>query len=166
MSNFGTVSAHGGHAAVRFERRYEARPEEVWAALTKPAAMGRWLGAEVTIQPEIGGTVLLRWPGGEAMTGSVLRCDPPRLLEYSWKESGEEIDSVVTFEIAPAGPGTILVLEHRRIDPGSVVGFGAGWHGHLDALGALLAGHSYDLDGSYQRLRPVYEARLANNAAS
>jgi hypothetical protein len=51
-------------------------------------------------------------------------------------------------------------VARRRIDPGSVVGFGAGWHGHLDALGALLSGRSFDLDGSYQRLKPVYEARL------
>ena len=100
------------------------------------------------------------------MTWSILHCDPPRLLEYSWKENGEEAESVVTFEIAPSGRGTIPALEHRRIDPSSVVGFGAGWHGHLDAFGALLAGGSYDLDSSYQRLRPVYESRLAEDPAS
>jgi uncharacterized protein YndB with AHSA1/START domain len=37
--------------------------------------------------------VQLRWPGGEQMTGSVLRCDPPRLLGYSWQENGEDAES-------------------------------------------------------------------------
>ena len=41
MSDFGTMSIHGSHAAVRFERRNDAAEEEVWAALTQPACMGR-----------------------------------------------------------------------------------------------------------------------------
>jgi uncharacterized protein YndB with AHSA1/START domain len=160
------ASVYGSHASVRFERQYDASAKEVWDALTQPAPMSRWLGAEVTIQAEPGGAVQLRWPGGEQMTGTILRCIPPRLLEYSWKESEEEPESVVTFEVSPAGSGALLVLEHRRIDPGEIVGLGAGWHGHLDALGALLSGRSSELAGSYERLRPVYEARLANNSLS
>ena len=166
MSDFGIASRRDSHAVIRFERRYEAPAEDLWAALTQAASLSRWLGAEVTIQPEVGGTVHLRWPGGEQMTGSILRCDPPRLLEYSWKESDGWAESVVTFEVSTAGSGALLVLEHRKIDPSSVVGFGAGWHGHLDALGALLSGGAYDLAGSYERLRPVYEARLADGALS
>jgi uncharacterized protein YndB with AHSA1/START domain len=160
MSEFGVASNRDDGATIRFERRYEAPAEEVWAALTQPASLGRWLGADVTIQPETGGTVQVRWPGGEQMTGSILRCDPPRVLEYTWNEGEHEAESVVRFEVSPAGSASILVLEHRRLGPGSVVAFGAGWHGHLDALGALLSGGSYDLDGSYERLKPVYEARL------
>ena len=160
MSDFGIASRHENGAMIRFERRYEALAEDVWAALTQPDSLGRWLGAEVTIQPETGGTVRVRWPGGEQMTGSILRCEPPCVLEYTWNEGEHEPESVVRFEVSPAGSESILVLEHRRLDPGSVVGFAAGWHGHLDALGALLSGGSFDLDGSYERLRPVYEARL------
>jgi uncharacterized protein YndB with AHSA1/START domain len=126
MSDFGVASRHGNGATIRFERRYEAVPEEVWAGLTQPASLGRWLGAEVTIQPETGGTVLVRWPGGEQMTGSILRCEPPSVLEYTWNEGEHEPESVVSFEVSPAGSGSILVLEHRRLDPGSVAGFGAG----------------------------------------
>jgi uncharacterized protein YndB with AHSA1/START domain len=166
MSDFGIASVHESHASIRFERQLKASAEEVWAALTQPDPMSRWLGAEVRIQAEPGGAVQLRWPGGEQMTGSILRCIPPRLLEYSWKESAEEAESVVTFEVSPAGSGARLVLEHRRIDPSSIVGFGAGWHGHLDALGALLSGRSSELAGSYERLRPVYAARLADNSLS
>ena len=166
MSDFGTASVHGNHASVRFERQLRASAEEVWTALTQPDPLSRWLGAEVTIQAELGGAVLLRWPGGEQMTGSILRCIPPRLLEYSWKESEEEAESVVTFEVSPAGSGARLVLEHRLIDPGTIAGLGAGWHGHLDALDALLSGEIYELAGSYERLRPVYEARLADKSVS
>jgi uncharacterized protein YndB with AHSA1/START domain len=166
MSDFGITSTQDSHAVIRFERRYEATAEDVWAALTQAASLSRWLGAEVELRPEVGSQVLLRWPGGEQMTGSILRCHPPRLLEYSWSEGEGEPESVVTFEISPAGSASILVLEHRQLSPGSLAGFSAGWHGHLDALGALLSGEPFDLDGSYERLRPVYEARLADSSLS
>lgn len=166
MSDYGIASKLDSDAVIRFERRYEATAEDVWAALTQPASLSRWLGAEVELRPEVGGQVVLRWPGGEQMTGSILRCDPPRLLEYSWSEGRDQPESVVTFEVSAAGSASILVLEHRQLNPGSLAGFGAGWHGHLDALGALLSGEPFDLDGSYERLRPVYEARLADSALS
>jgi uncharacterized protein YndB with AHSA1/START domain len=163
MSEYGAVARQGEHVMIRFERRYDAPADEVWAALTQAERLSRWLGAEVAIQPEMGGAVLLRWPGGEQMTGSILRCEPPSLLEYSWRESDAAAESVVRFEVSSAGLGTVLVLEHRRIDPAEAIGFGAGWHGHLDALGALLTGGSYDLAGSYERLGPVYAGRLAHD---
>jgi len=164
MNDFGIASRHAGFAVVRFVRRYAASAEELWAALTREDQLGRWLGAQVSIQPKVGGVILLRWPGGERMNGAILRCEPPRLLEYSWQENQDEPESTVTFEISSDGSGAVLVLEHRRLDPRSVVGFAAGWHGHLDALAALLCGGTYDLAGSYERLRPVYEARVDSSS--
>src|SRR5262249_49433030 len=126
MNDFGIASSHDGFAVVRFVRRYAASAEELWAALTTEAQLGRWLGAEVSIEPKVGGKIVLRLPGGERMNGAILRFDPPRLLEYSWQENQHEPESTVTFEVSSAGSGAVLVLEHRRLDPGSVVGFGAG----------------------------------------
>ena len=40
MSDFGTASIDGSHASVRFERRYGAPVEGVWAALTQQASLG------------------------------------------------------------------------------------------------------------------------------
>ena len=41
---------------------------------------------------------------------AVTRCDPPRVLSYTWGEHSE-----VTFELSPQGDDVLLVLTHRRL---------------------------------------------------
>ena len=79
------------------------------------------------------------------------------MLGYTWNEGGDE--SVVRFELAADGEGTLLVLTHERID--SLPGFGAGWHAHLDMLDGLLAGREVEWQGRFDELRPRYEEVMA-----
>jgi uncharacterized protein YndB with AHSA1/START domain len=79
--------------ALRLTRRYTAPPAEVWAALTDPESVARWLG-----QP----------------LGRVVREDPPRLLELDWSTKGEPA-ATVRFELTETHGGTLLVLDHRGI---------------------------------------------------
>jgi hypothetical protein len=72
MTGFGAISLDGSVAAVRFERWYAASAAELWAALTDPERMRRWLGAEVSLEGRVGGAVRLRWQGGEEMDGVAL----------------------------------------------------------------------------------------------
>jgi uncharacterized protein YndB with AHSA1/START domain len=83
-----------GHCEVRFTRRYDATPAEVWAALTEPESVARWLGPVPT---------------------SVRESDPERVLELNWLPPGDE-PSVVRFELTAVEAGTQLVLDHRRIN--------------------------------------------------
>jgi len=71
--------------------------------------------------------------------GRVTRCDPPRLLSYTW---GDEPDaSEVTFELTPQGKTVLLVITHRRLgDRGTMVSVATGWHTHLGILIDLLSG--------------------------
>src|SRR5215472_3687071 len=135
MTDFGTISIDGPEVSVRFERWYDASLTELWGALTEPDRMARWLGAEVSIEARAGGAVRLRWEGGE-MDGVITVLEPGRVLEYTWREAALGVASVVRFELRPEGPGTLLVLEHTGVPAEQVAGFGAGWHGHLDALAA------------------------------
>jgi uncharacterized protein YndB with AHSA1/START domain len=106
--------------AVRFTRYYRAAPGEVWAALTEPDSLARWLG-----------------PMADSMRQSTRSLEPERLLEVDWTPRGES-PSVVRFELRPDGTGTVLVLDHRRID--ARVGMRAMgiWERHLERLDALL----------------------------
>jgi hypothetical protein len=70
--------------------------------------------------------------------------------------------SVVRFELRAEGPGTLLVLEHTGVPADQAAGFGAGWHGHLDALAATLAGQVADPHERYRTLAPQYARRLGN----
>lgn len=137
MSELGRIEPDGSRRTIRFERRYDASPAEVWAALTEPDRLARWL-APATIDRQVGGRMRVDF-GDDVVTGAVLRLQPEELLELEWRFPGEE-ESVVRFELAPDGDGTLLMLEHRALGAEQATGYGAGWHAHLDRLGDLLGG--------------------------
>lgn len=158
----GQLRLEGDRRGVRFERRYEASPEEVWSALTEPERLGRWLADVAELELRVGGRFLLRWSesdGTQKTDGTVLALEHGRLLELNWTYPGEP-DSTARFELRPERDGTILVLDHRGLPPAAIGGYGAGWHSHLDSLEAHLAGRKADWSARFQELGPVYEASV------
>ena len=98
------------------------------------------------------------------MNGRVTRCEPPRLLSYTW---GDENDpSEVTFELSPRGRDVVLVITHRRLgDRGSMISVASGWHTHL----GLLADHFHEEPArlfwsTKIRLADEYEKRFLDSA--
>lgn len=157
MSTLGTITDEGDTRTVRFERRYPVPREEVWAALTEPARLARWL-TESTVEPREGGRVAFDFGEGGTCTGTVVAWDPPAVLEYGW-DFPDETRSVVRWELAADGDGTVLTLVHRLLGPATAAGYGAGWHAHLDQLGAALTGgDDVDWMARYEELRPEYAA--------
>ena len=108
-----------GYCEVRFTRRYNATPAEVWAALTEPESIARWLGPVPT---------------------RVRESEPERMLELDWEPPGDE-PSVVRFELtAREGGGTQLVLDHRRINAVQGGLYSERWTNTLLHLDELLGG--------------------------
>jgi uncharacterized protein YndB with AHSA1/START domain len=99
--------------SVRLTRRYADSPAEVWRALTEPASLARWLR-----------------PGFEVRPATV---EPGRVLELDWQPPGED-PSVVRIELGADGDGTILVLDHARIEARLGMGALQFWGGVLDRL--------------------------------
>jgi uncharacterized protein YndB with AHSA1/START domain len=156
MTDMGLYRSDGERRSVRFEREYDASVEEVWAALTEPDRLRGWLAAGgAVLEPWTGGRFEVRMTPGEAETawGTVLAFAPPRLLEVEWHYEGED-ESVLRIELQPRGSRTLLVLDHRRLQSTQAVGYGAGWHAHLDALDDVLGGVS---PGSWEHR---FQARL------
>ncbi len=140
----GTLVVSGEIAMIAFERRLGHPVEVVWAALTDPEERAAWLGAG-TLEPREGGQVSIR-TGPEdrperqrTISGRVLACDPPRVLEHEWIQPGLAV-SVVRYELKADAGGTILRLTHRRSVAPGATGGRAGWHAYLDRLAAHLAG--------------------------
>jgi uncharacterized protein YndB with AHSA1/START domain len=104
-----------GYCSLRLTRRYAEPPEEVWQALTEPAARARWLR-----------------PGFPVEQRAV---DPGRVLELDWRPPGEE-PSLVRIELRASGAGTELVLDHERIEAQAGMQAMRFWPGTLDRLGA------------------------------
>ena len=115
------------HCTVRLTRRYAAAPSEVWDALTDRESLGRWLASVVDVQLVAGGAFVLALAGdGGRIDARVREVEAERVLELDWSHAEEE-RSVVRFELAPDGDGTLLVLDHRRIDEPIGMAYIARW---------------------------------------
>jgi uncharacterized protein YndB with AHSA1/START domain len=171
MSDYGVVPDRG---TIRFQRVLPGTLERVWAYLTEPELRGKWL-ASGPMELHVGGRVELHFlhaslsphveptparfkhfEGGCKQEGRVTRCEPPRLLAYTWGG-----DSEVTFELTPRDEDTLLVLTHRRLNPDDMVSVASGWHTHLGILvdharGAVPAGFW----SMHARMEAEYQARL------
>lgn len=161
----GTVRPDGDVTALHFERRYDASPDEVWAALTEPESIGRWLFADAVLEPRVGGDFRLRWSENEA-GGSVLVWEPPQTLEVEWNETN--LRSILRIEVSAIGNGAALALEHRNITPKAAIGMGAGWHAHLESLDEILSGREASSERwwpRYEELRPAYEELVSTTGA-
>jgi uncharacterized protein YndB with AHSA1/START domain len=156
-----TLRADDEQVGLRFERHYDATPDEVWAALTEPESIRRWLLAEAVLEPRVGGVFALDWSADDRADGRVRVWDPPLALEVDWIEPS--VQSVLRIELSAAESGTMLVLDHRNVASDAAVGMGAGWHAHLEALGELLEGGDPDADGverRFESLRSEYALLL------
>jgi uncharacterized protein YndB with AHSA1/START domain len=165
--------------AVRFERLLPGPIERVWAYLTESEKRGKWLAAG-PMELRVGGKVELRfrhadlsprleptpdrykqYEEGARVFGRVTRCDPPRLLGYTWgEEDGSETEA--TFELTAQGREVLLVVTHRRLhDRRAMIGVAAGWHTHLAILSdTLLAREPRPFWSTHTRLEAEYEKRL------
>ncbi len=150
MSDLGKIIGPG---TLRIERLLPGPIERVWAYLTESEKRGTWLASGET-ELRVGGKVEFHFlhasltphnepiperfksmEHGASFAGRVTQCEPPRLLSYTWGDSGE-----VTFELAPRGDHVLLVITDRRTDSSEDVGAAAGWDAHLGILEDNLAG--------------------------
>jgi uncharacterized protein YndB with AHSA1/START domain len=144
-------------AEIRIVRTLPGPIERVWDYLTDSEKRARWFaGGTIELRP--GGQVTLNFrhknivpdetppaeyqkhhDPGSSMTGIVTRCEPPRLLAFTFGGDGE---SEAKFELTPQGNDVLLVLTHRAWggDLPFMADFGAGWHAHVAHLVALLEG--------------------------
>jgi len=146
-----------GPAEVRFVRTLPGPIERVWEYLTDPEKRARWF-AGGPMEQRVGGKMRLNFrhkdlapdetppegyeqhhDPGQSMDGIVTRCEPPRVLAFTF---GSERESEVTIELTSQGKNVQLVLTHRATggDRPYMSEFGAGWHTHFIFLVALLEG--------------------------
>lgn len=165
----GSLRPLSGRTAVRFERTYRTTATDLWSAVTDPARVGRWL-APLSGDLQPGGGWRLDF-GDDESSGTVLRCQPPHLLEVSWDFPGEPT-SRVTVQVAPGataegGPSSHLVLEHVLLPGAQAAGYGAGWHAHLDGLAAELQdGPPAAWDEVFAAVLPRYRSRAAGTTGA
>ena len=123
--------------------RIAAPPETVFRFFTDSARWAKWWGVGSTIDARVGGTVLIRYPGGVEASGEVLEMAPPSRIVFTYGyASGKPIppgSSEVVIELRSCGEGTLLTLAHRFSDPLVRDQHVQGWRYQLSVFANVIA---------------------------
>ncbi|MFJ7998181.1 SRPBCC family protein [Streptomyces sp. NPDC096310] len=153
-----TLTTADGRSALRMERRLPHPPQKVWAALTDPAALGRWFPSEVTVDLTPGGAMGFRFPGAApgdpGMTGTVTDVEEPRLFAFTWGTDH------LSWTVTPDGEGSLLTLVHTFGDRPGAASFASGWHLCVGALARFLDGAPADAGRDRGGLHESYISRF------
>ena len=176
MKNNNDYAQFPAPGEIRIMRTLPGPIERIWTYLTDPEKRSRWF-AGGPMELRTGGKMELffqhknisptetppaehacKHEAGKSMSGTILRCEPPRVLSYTFGENSD-----VTFELIPQDSKVLLILTHRcrGDDLPSLMGFTSGWHTHLAILLAQLEGSPQPLFwATHARLKAEYEKRL------
>ncbi|MDT0274625.1 SRPBCC family protein [Blastococcus goldschmidtiae] len=138
----GVVTRLGdGRQRLEFRRSWPDPVEDVWAALTEPDRMARWIG---TYEGEraVGATGTFTMtheeePVGEPMT--IVECDPPRRLVVEWVQQDTDAWRV-DLRLSTEGDRTVLRFVQVFGADADVTDFALGWHWYLAKFGAEVDG--------------------------
>jgi uncharacterized protein YndB with AHSA1/START domain len=94
--------------------------EDVWAALTDPAALAEWVMPVEDFAPVVGQRFRFTarpMPGWDGVINcEVLEVDPPHRLVLRWQGSQMRNPTTVTWTLAATDAGTRLRIDHQGFD--------------------------------------------------
>jgi uncharacterized protein YndB with AHSA1/START domain len=148
------------------ERRFSAPIDAVWAAVTEPERLARWIGTWDG-DPTCGSVDFRMTAESEdapVERHRILACDPPRRLVT--ESAAEQDDPVWRLELNLAEDGGVTTLTFaQRVDDGIPVdSVGPGWDYYLDRLVAAESGGdpaAVDFDDYYPSQSEHYRAAFS-----
>jgi uncharacterized protein YndB with AHSA1/START domain len=130
---------------VRRETHLAAPPASVFALLTDPEKIIRWMGTEAEFDLRPGGLYLLNVTGARCARGAFTEVVPVHRLAYSFGWDGSEDvppgSSLVEIDLIEQPDGTLLRFTHSGL-PNAVqcAGHEEGWTHYLGRLTEAAAG--------------------------
>ena len=130
---------------VRREIQVAAPPSTVFAFLTDPEKILRWMGTEATVDPHPGGIYLVNVGGKSVARGSFTEVIPVHRLAYSFGWEGRENvppgSSLIEIDLLDRDGGTLLRMAHSGLpDAQECASHEEGWTHYLERLGVAAAG--------------------------
>lgn len=116
----------------------------VWSALTDHHELEKWWNKGVKLEPVVGGQFYEPWGNGQLATGVVLKLNPLKSIEFSWREKywQKTKKTICEFTLEEASDKTTLYVRHsgwelfknetRRQQ--LIKGFDQGWNSLLSKL--------------------------------
>lgn len=121
--------------SLSFEFELPHSPKKVWRALTDPELLTQWLLPVLDLKLETGAAFRFKAQAFPDWDGTVncrmVEIEQERKLSYTWVVGEMEIDTVVTFTLAPTAGGTRLSLVQTGFKPQNKQAFGGqryGWN--------------------------------------
>jgi uncharacterized protein YndB with AHSA1/START domain len=130
---------------VRRETHITAPPATVFAFLTDPEKIIRWMGTEATMEAHPGGLYLIDGVGARAARGAFREVVPVHRLAYSFGWEGSELvppgSSLIEIDLIDQDGGTLLRMTHTGLpNAEQCVSHGQGWAHYLARLATAAAG--------------------------
>lgn len=148
---------------IRFERHLPYDIGDVWDAVTSPERLAEWwlpFDADITVDLRVGGALVFTGqPDGEpVMTCTILRLEPPMLLEHTHPAPG----SILRWDLEAADTGCILRLTHTVPDVTEAIDncYLVGLQASLARLEPCLAGRPQPWDWDAFAVARAHYARL------
>ena len=117
--------------SISFEFDLHHAPEKVWRALTDPVLLTEWLLPVVDLKLEPGAAFTFKTqphPGWDGIVNCrILEIEAHGKLSYTWVVG--DMDTVVTFTLAPTASGTRLSLVQSGFRPDQKQNFGGARYG-------------------------------------
>ena len=131
---------------VRREVQIAAPPATVFAFLTDPQKILRWMGTEATMEPHPGGIYLVNVTGKDIARGRFTEVIPVHRLAYSfgWDEHDKNVppgSSLIEIDLIDEANGTLLRMTHSGLpDAAECESHAKGWAYFLGRLAEAAAG--------------------------
>ena len=130
---------------VRRETHVAAPCATVFAFLTDPEKILRWMGAEASTEPRPGGLYLVNGIGGRSARGAFREVVPVHRLAYSFGWEGIEAvppgSSLVEIDLIERDDGTLVRMTHTGLpDAEQCASHTRGWAHYLGRLADAAAG--------------------------
>ena len=141
---------------VRRETHIPAPPAAVFALLTDPDKLLRWMGTQAELEPQPGGLYLVNVTGLRVARGAFREVVPVHRLSYSFGWEGSDVvppgSSLVEIDLIEQPDGTLLRLTHTGLpDAGQCAVHAEGWAHYLDRLVTVAAGRDPGPDRMHGR---------------
>jgi uncharacterized protein YndB with AHSA1/START domain len=136
---------------VRRETHIAAPPATVFAFLTDPEKILRWMGGEATMEPHPGGLYLLKSVSGRTARGTFREVVPVHRLAYSFGWDGDADvppgSGLVEIDLIDQDGGTLLRFTHSGLpNAAEQAGHAKGWTHYLDRLAVAASGRDPGAD--------------------
>jgi uncharacterized protein YndB with AHSA1/START domain len=134
-----------GPLVLRREVEIAAPPATVFAFLTDPEKILRWMGTEATAEPHPGGIYLVNVTGKDIARGRFTEVIPVHRLAYSFGWEGREDvppeSSLIEIDLIDQKGGTLLRMTHSGLpDAEACASHEEGWTHYLGRLAVTAAG--------------------------